>query len=322
MKIREELSPAKRRLVGLTTSGVAIALWIIITLPVLPAPPETPPPSVPPTATEQAQPAADQSQPASEEGQPPAARPDIGINRSEAGGAAASGMTASSRRALVPAQILPSPIAVLQAIAYLHTDEALVRSAATSFFRVTTGFLLAALIAIPLGIFMGSYPPVRAAVEPLSNPLRYLPISAVTGIFMLLFGIGDTMKIMFLFAGSVVYLLPIVVESVASVDQVYLDTAYTLGAKPRHVIWRVLVPGACPGIVEACRVIYGIGWTYVILAELINAKYGLGYLITIAYRRGHIDWAYALVLVVLLLGIGTNEIFRQAQKWLFAWREA
>lgn len=301
MKIRVELSAAQRRMISLVSTVVLLGLWVVVTLPVLPGK-ASPPASV-----------------SSE------ARPDIGIDQENVG----EGMTNAVSEPLqdvllplIPAQILPSPFAVIKAIGYLHTDQALVRSAAASLWRVTAGFLLAAIVAIPLGIFMGSYPPLRAAIEPLSNPLRYLPISAVTGIFMLLFGIGDTMKIMFLFVGSVVYLLPIVVECVAGVDQVFLDTALTLGAKPRHIIWRVLVPGAWPGIFEACRVIYGIGWTYVILAELVNAEYGLGHLITIAYKRAHIDWAYALVFVVLLLGVGTNEIFRQLQKQLFAWREA
>jgi len=315
VRIRQELTANERRARGLAASALALALWVAITLPVFPAPPApAAPPQAAPVGTS---PGASQAAGAAASSvDAPGAAP------AGAPGPAAAAASSPRRLPLIPAQILPSPLAVLKAVAYLHTEEALVRSAAVSFFRVTVGFLLAALVAIPLGIFMGAYPPLRAALEPLSSPLRYLPISAVTGLFMLLFGIGETMKIMFLFVGSVVYLLPIVVESVAGVDQVYLDTAYTLGAKSRHIIRRVLVPGAWPGIIEACRVIYGIGWTYVILAELINAKYGLGYLITIAYRRGHIDWAYALVFIVLLLGVGTNEVFRQLQRRLFAWREA
>jgi len=204
----------------------------------------------------------------------------------------------------------------------MHEEEGLVRSAAMSFWRITWSFLIAALVAIPLGILMGAYAPVRAFIEPFSGPLRYLPISAVTGLFILLFGIEERMKIAFLFTGSVVYLLPIVVECIRNVEDVYLETAYTLGARPWQVILRVLVPAAWPGIFEACRVIYGIGWTYVILAELINAEYGLGHLIQIAYKRGHIDQAYALVLVILLLGVASNEAFRQAGNRLFAWKEA
>jgi len=114
--------------------------------------------------------------------------------------------------------------------------------------------------------------------------------------------------------------LPIVVEAIRGVDQVYVETAQTLGARKWQVIWRVILPAAWPDIWEAMRVIYGVGWTYVILAEIINARYGLGYLINIAYKRAHIDWAYALVLVILLLGVGSNELFRWGGRQLFAWR--
>ncbi|MCB1216471.1 ABC transporter permease [bacterium] len=229
---------------------------------------------------------------------------------------------APAKRPIVPAYILPSPLAVFRAIGYLHTDQALVRSAFASLKRITLGFLTAVVVAIPLGILMGTYPPLKTWIEPLSGPLRFLPISAVTPLFILWFGIDEMQKIAFLFLGTVVYLLPIVVEQVEKVDEVYLETAYTLGASPWQVISRVLIPAAAPGIWEACRVIYGIGWTYVILAEVLNARYGLGYLITLSAKRGHIDWIYALVFVILLLGIGTNKLFLLGARQLFGGREA
>lgn len=225
-------------------------------------------------------------------------------------------------RPIVSAVILPSPVKVFQALIYLHQEEALVRSAFASFARISVAFLLAVAVAIPVGVAMGTYPRIRAWFEPFTGPLRYLPISAVTGLFILLFGIEERMKIAFLFVGSVVYLIPIIAESIASVEDIYLETAYTLGAKQPQAILKVLLPAAWPSIFEACRVIYGVGWTYVILAEILNAKYGLGYLIQIAQKRANIDQSYALVFVILMLGVGTNELFRFAGRRLFAWREA
>jgi ABC-type nitrate/sulfonate/bicarbonate transport system permease component len=222
---------------------------------------------------------------------------------------------------LVPGTILPAPAQVLAAMSYLHYEEALVRSALASFLRISVAFTLTVCVAIPLGVLMGTYAPIRAWFEPFTNPLRYLPISAVTGLFMLLFGFGENMKIMFLFVGSVVYLLPLVAEAIAAVDEVYLETAYTLGARPWQVVLRVLLPGALPSIFEGCRVIYGVGWTYVILAEIVNAEYGLGHLIIAAQKRGNYDQSYALVIIVLLLGVATNEIFRLSGRRLFAWRQ-
>jgi NitT/TauT family transport system permease protein len=343
MRIRQELTPARRRLVQIGAVAAFLLGWFLLTLPVLPAPPVPERVQEPLTIAEPEPQAEDSVAPSDESA--PADPTEIGKPVLEEGVSTVETSPTGSlsydphsksperpevvapepppgKRALIPATILPSPAAVIGALGYLHAEEGLVRSAAMSFYRITVAFLLAALVAIPLGIVMGSYPPIRNAIEPFSGPLRYLPISAVTGLFILLFGIEENMKIAVHFTGTVVYLLPIVVESIQRVDDIYLETAYTLGAHQWQAVLRVLVPAAWPSIFEACRVIYGIGWTYVILAELINAEYGLGHLIQIAYKRGHIDQAYALVLVILLLGILTNEAFAQAGKRLFAWREA
>jgi ABC-type nitrate/sulfonate/bicarbonate transport system permease component len=370
MKLREELPPYQRRLIGAVSSGLLLLLWVVLTLPVLPPEEEAAPPPAPrpwPAATQQdVGSTATGSTAADAGGVAGASAAEAGAQSTAAGDSSdgtatdqGSGSPAAQdaenaiggtgiaiqednsgtgqgnldywrqirgqpqgRRPLVPSVILPSPWQMLAALKYLHTHEGLVRSAAASFMRITFSFLLAALVAIPLAVLMGSFGPVRAWFEPFTGPLRYLPLTAVTGLFLLLFGIEEEMKIAFLFTGSVVYLIPICVEAIQSVEDIYLETAYTLGAKPWQVVLRVLVPAAMPSIFEACRVIYGVGWTYVIVAELINAKYGLGYLISIAYKRGNIDQAYALVFVILLLGIGTNEIFRQTGKRMFAWREA
>jgi NitT/TauT family transport system permease protein len=121
--------------------------------------------------------------------------------------------------------------------------------------------------------------------------------------------------------GTFVYLLPLVVEAVEKVDEVYLQTAMTLGARPRQLIFNVLVPASLPGIGEALRVMNGVGWTYVILAEVINAPLGLGALINVAGKRSHVDQIFALVLVILLIGVITDFIIRTINAQLFAWAE-
>ena len=221
----------------------------------------------------------------------------------------------------VPSVILPSPTDVLKAFPVLHFEEALVRSAIASFYRVMMGFLLAAVVAIPLGLVMGTFPPVKHFFAPVLDPLRFLPISALVPLFIVWFGIEDLQKIMFLFVGTVVYLLPLVVEAVENVDDVYLQTATTLGASRGQLVWHVLVPGSLPAIGEALRVMNGIGWTYVILAEVINAPHGLGALINVAGKRSHVDQIFALVLVILAIGVVTDQIIRLINKRLFAWAE-
>jgi len=301
LKIRSELPPARRRLVSTIAVVVFFALWWLLTLPFLP-------PSVSLAETT----VADAPIPLGQElEESPAEQPQEQFSLKQPRGP----------RPLIPSYILPSPLAVLQAVVTLHQEQALVRSALRSIYRITAAFILASAVAFPLGLLMGTYPPIRNAIEPITGPLRYLPISAVIPLFIIWFGIGDLQKIAFLFTGVVVYLLPMVIEAVDNVEQVYLDTASTLGARSRQLVLRVLLPGAWPGIFEACRVLYGVGWTYVILAEIVNARYGLGALLMSARRRGHIDWVYALILVVLLLGVGTNYLFVVSGRKLFAWKE-
>jgi NitT/TauT family transport system permease protein len=220
---------------------------------------------------------------------------------------------------IVPTIILPSPTEVLRAFPVLHFEEALVRSAWGSFRRVTLGFALAAAVAIPLGIVMGTFPVVKHFFNPLLDPLRFLPISALVPLFIVWFGIDEMQKVVFLFVGIFVYMLPLVVEAVANVDEVYLQTATTLGASRGQIIRHVLIPGSLPAIGEALRVMNGIGWTYVIMAEVINARYGLGYLITTAGKRSHVDQIFALVLVILFIGVVTDWMIRFINIKLFHW---
>jgi NitT/TauT family transport system permease protein len=221
---------------------------------------------------------------------------------------------------IIPTVILPSPTEVLKAFPVLHFEEALVRSAGWSLYRVGMGFVLSALVAIPLGLLMGTFPAVKHFLAPLVDPLRFLPISALVPLFLVWFGIEETMKIMLLFVGIFVYLLPLVVEAVENVDDVYLQTATTLGATRWQLVRHVLVPGSLPAIGEALRVMNGIGWTYVILAEIVNARLGLGHIITVAGKRSHVDQIFAGVLVILFIGVVTDGMIRVANKQLFAWK--
>jgi NitT/TauT family transport system permease protein len=221
---------------------------------------------------------------------------------------------------IIPNVILPSPTDVLRAFPVLHFEEALVRSAGWSIYRVTMGFVLATLVAIPLGLLMGTFPPLKHFFAPVLDPLRFLPISALVPLTIVWFGIEEMQKIIFLFLGIFVYLLPLVVEAVEGVDDVYLQTATTLGATKAQIVRHVLVPGSVPALAEALRVMNGIGWTYVILAEVINAHYGLGALITVAGKRSHVDQIFALVIVILVIGVVSDFLIRFVNRRLFFWK--
>lgn len=231
---------------------------------------------------------------------------------------------------IIPPLILPSPTAVLKAFPTLHWEHALVRNALASIYRITMGFLFASLVAVPLGVAMGTFPFIKAIFRPIVDPLRFLPIAALVGLFIVWFGIGNEMKIMLLFTGIIVYMVPLIVESVEEVDEVYLSTAYTLGASQRQVIFNVLVPAALPTIFEALRVMNAIGWTYIILAEAISGgssstsilnSSGLGYMIIVAQKRSHTDQIFALIITILIIGVLTDIILSKINQKLFFWKE-
>ncbi len=228
---------------------------------------------------------------------------------------------------LVSEAFLPSPIAILKAIVPMLRPEdpnvpGLLQSAMFSIWRVAVATSLSTLVAVPLGLLMGLFTRIRALLIPICEPLRYLPVAAIVPLSIVWFGVGELQKITLLFIGVIVYMLPLIIAAVDRVDTVYLHTGYTLGADCWQSFRHVVLPLALPSILEAVRVVNGIGWTYVILAEVVNARIGLGRLIQLALRRGHMDRAFVAVIAILVIGIASDRLFAWAIKALFPWREA
>lgn len=227
-----------------------------------------------------------------------------------------------SVQALVPHFFLPAPHEVVKALLYLFFEQNLMGAIGVSGLLIAKAFALSVLVALPLGILMGSFETVNRFFDPLVAPTRYLPISAFIPILILWFGIDEKQKIAFLFIGTVVYLLPAVVDAVRAVPEELVQTAFTLGASRRQVITTVLIPAALPQIFDGFRVLNAISWTYIILAEMVNAKTGLGYLLQLAQQHTKPSWSFAGILVVGVIGITTDLVLRAINSLLFPWREA
>jgi NitT/TauT family transport system permease protein len=163
---------------------------------------------------------------------------------------------------------------------------------------------------------------VNRFFDPVVAPLRYLPITAFIPLLILWFGIGEQQKIAFLFLGTVVFLLPVVVDAIRSVPEELVQTAFTLGASKLQVIMTVLIPAAMPQIFDAFRVMNAIAWTYIILAEIVNPENGIGYILQLAQQHNKPAWSFAGILVVGVIGIATDVIIRSMNRLLFRWREA
>jgi NitT/TauT family transport system permease protein len=177
-------------------------------------------------------------------------------------------------------------------------------------------------VAFPLGVFMGSFTKVKAMFQPLAVFGAYLPIPALVPLTLSLFGTGERQKVAFLALAFAIYLLPLVVDAVDTVDAVYLKTAYTLGASKMQVVRKVLLAIAWPDIYQALRLGFGIGWSYIILAEMVDIGRGLGGIIIISQRRGPREHIYLVLLVIVAIAFLTDKIWAWAGKRLFQYREA
>jgi NitT/TauT family transport system permease protein len=229
--------------------------------------------------------------------------------------------TGQAEDRLISPTILPSPGEVLRSIHSLWFEAELSRSVVASTLRVIVGFAVACLFALPLGILMGAFTKIRALLDPVMVFLGYLPIPALVPLTMSLFGVDELQKAMFLALAFFIYLLPLLVRTVDDVDNVFLQTAYTLGASRWQALRRVLVPVALPRIVHAMRIGFGVGWTYIILAEMVAAERGLGQIIIVAQRRGPREHIYLVLVVIVLIAYLTDRLWVRLGRRLFPYQE-
>jgi len=220
-----------------------------------------------------------------------------------------------------PPDFLPSPTEVVRGTLQLFIEHDLSRAILISTRRIALAFLLASALALPLGVFMGAFEPINRIFEPVTAPLRYMPISAFIPLLILWFGIYESEKVAFLFLGVFVYLLPVVVTAIRSVPEELVQTALTLGASRWQVVRTVLVPAAMPEIFDSFRVMNAISWTYVILAEAVNPEHGLGYMVELARTHQKASWSFAGLLVIGGIGLFTDFLIRAVSNLLFRWRE-
>lgn len=215
---------------------------------------------------------------------------------------------------------VPSPGEVAGQIKSLWFDAALSRSTAWSLWRILLGFGLAAVVGIPLGILAGCFRTFESVLAPPAVFLRNVPIAALIPLTLVWFGLGESQKVFFIFIACVGFVFFDTTRAVLEVDERFIETAYTLGARDRHVIFKVLVPLALPDIVNSLRLLFGIAFGYIVLAELIDAKHGLGYIIQMAQRRGPREHIYLVLVLISLLALGIDRGILAVQKKLFPYR--
>lgn len=212
---------------------------------------------------------------------------------------------------------LPSPWAVLISFGELHFEDALVRNAFYSIKLNILGYLEAIVIALPVGFIIGLSPFTRTMFNKPIDALRFVPLTACTGLFIAWFGIDNMMKVQFLAFGIIVYLLPVVVQRVSEVSEVGEQTVRTLGANKWQTIKMVFLPQTLHKVSDDIRIIVAISWTYIIVAELINKTGGIGAMAYTSARQSRIDKVFAILLFIILIGFVQDKLFRMLDKLLF-----
>lgn len=220
----------------------------------------------------------------------------------------------------LPPFTLPRPMGVVSAFGRLWTEYNLLGNVLQSWWRIAQAFFWCACIAIPLGLLMASFRWFHDLINPVAAPMRAMPITAFLPAFIALFGMEETMKVAFLWFGMFFYLLAVVVEEVDKVDNSLLETAYTLGAKRHHVLW-LMFRASFPGIFGSFRILYDIGWTYVILAEMVNARKGVGYMVEAARKVLDFERVYAGIIAIGFAAFLFRMLLTFLEHRLFPWHQ-
>ncbi len=221
---------------------------------------------------------------------------------------------------VIPSSILPPPLNILTALKDMHYDDALVRNLLYSLSLNILGYAEAVVIALPLGFIIGLSPFSKAIMGRYITAARFLPLVVMTGLFMAWFGIYLNMKVQFLACGIIVYLLPVVIQRVEQTKTVYIQTVKTLGATKLQIIRAVHFPDVLSRVFTDIGVLVAISWTYITIAEVINKSGGIGAMIHTAYRQSRVDKVYGILILIMLIGLLQDKLFKVADKFLFPFK--
>lgn len=227
------------------------------------------------------------------------------------------GWEVAAWRELVNPLLLPPPEQVLISLYDLLVNRGFAVDIGVSILRILASFVAACIIAIPLGVLMGSFARIEGLFNPFVSAWRYLPAPAFIPILLAWFGTGEEPKLALLFLGVIWFLITLVMDHTRNVRDELIETAMTLGASRWQVLWTVIVPAVLPNILIAMRQMLAIAWTYLVIAEIIAATNGIGAVMWRARRFLDTDEILAGILVIGVLGLAFDLLFRWLYQILF-----
>jgi NitT/TauT family transport system permease protein len=220
---------------------------------------------------------------------------------------------------LIKPLFLADPVSTFAAGWRLFVEHGFLEDVSITVFRVVGGFVLAAGIGVPLGIAMGAFKPIEAFFGPFISFARYLPASAFIPLLILWAGVGEAQKLLVIFIGSFFQIVLMVAVIIGETRRDLVEAAYTLGAESRGIVTRVMLPNSAPQIAETLRLVLGWAWTYVIVAELVGANSGIGYMIMDSQRFLDTGQMIFGIFIIGVIGLITDFAFRGANLGMFPW---
>jgi NitT/TauT family transport system permease protein len=221
---------------------------------------------------------------------------------------------------LINNHILPTPGKTWHSFVEMQSDDSLMTNILFSLRINVVGYFKCIVAALVVGFAIGLSPKVRKMFSQQVNALRFVPITALMGIFIAISGLTIVTKINFLAFGIWVYLVPVVVQRIDEVDDTHLQMMKTLGATfwqtVRYVTWRSVIARLSDDI----RILVGISWTYIIVAELAGIQGGLGSLIFLGERQSNVGKVYAVIFIIVAIGIIQDALFRLIDRLLFRFK--
>ena len=222
---------------------------------------------------------------------------------------------------LVTPLFLPTPTAVITAGTRMLFEENLIVDILASNMRVAAGFIIAAVVGVPIGVLMGTFHSMQSLFSPIVGTVRYMPVVAFVPLIIIWIGLGEEAKTLIIFLGVVLYNAMMIADAVKFIPDEMINVAYTLGMNRRDVLFRVIVPGVFPSILDTLRVNISGAWNYLVIAELIASQNGLGFKIIQAQRFLQTDKVLFCIGVIGFIGLVIDFGLKYLSKILTPWAE-
>ncbi|EZH64985.1 ABC transporter permease [Bacillaceae bacterium JMAK1] len=227
----------------------------------------------------------------------------------------------ASRAGIFPQYLLPAPSAVLSTLVALASSGELWTHVSSTLSRVLIGFFLGTVIAVVLGSFIGFFKPLERLFDPLLQALRSIPSLAWVPLFILWMGIAETSKVTLIAVGVFFPVYLNIVSGIQGVDRKLIEVGKVYNMSTASIITRIVLPASLPSFLVGLRSGLGLGWMFVVAAELMGASEGLGFLLTLGQNTSRPDTILASIILFAILGKATDAILKQLENRSLRWQD-